>query len=220
MEEQQRQRPSGWRRAWLMTLDSAARASFDKRKTSRAEWLATLRARHVVKTQRFLAGMHLLDSVIPGLEDQCAGALLDFSQLPFADQNMKLIGAGLGQNVYVFQTSQGKMVVKIDRESQALDFPTLLAEARRVKSEHEQIRDWYAHIPGFIPHESFCIVSGPLKGRRALATLQPFIEEPFLGVFEDFDATTFVGLLKAAPVLHEMFCLFVQRTASLFREQA
>jgi hypothetical protein len=216
MEEKQRQRLTGIKRYWLLALDSASRASLHRNGGSPSQWLNTLRAPDAVKVEKFLAGIHLINSAIPGFETRCADALLDFSGLPIRDHQLALIGAGLGQNVFVFNTSLGRMVMKIDRESQALEWSVLLDEARRIKAEHEKIRGWYADIPDFIPHESFCIVNGPLKGRRALATIQPYVAERLRGVFEDFAHDELVALLRWCEPLHSAFVLFARRVIEIF----
>jgi hypothetical protein len=216
MEEKQRQRLTGINRYWLLALDSASRASLHRNGGSPRKWLATLRSGDAVKVEKFLAGIHLINSVVPGFETRCAQALLDFKTLPIPDQQLDLIGAGLGQNVFVFNSSQGRMVMKIDRESQALSLNALLDEARRIKTEHEKIRDWYATVPGFIPHESFCIVNGPLKGRRALATFQPYVADKLRGLFEDFEHEELVSLLRWCEPLHSAFVLFARRVIEIF----
>jgi hypothetical protein len=216
MEERQR-RLTGVKRLWLMMLDSAARASSEK-PVSPAECLSIIRSPHIVKNERFLAAVHLIDYRIPGFARSCARALHDFSRLPLANQHLQMIGAGLGQNVYTFETPCGRVVLKIDRESQALPFVALLDEARRVRYEHEKIRSWYADIPGLIPHEHHLLVNGPLQGRRALATIQPFVAEPLRGVFEDFAGDALVNLLQAHPMLADCFTAFVERVSRIYRE--
>jgi hypothetical protein len=210
MEEKQRQRLTGWKRYWLLALDSASRASLHRNGASAG------RSADAIKVERFLAGIHLINAVLPGFEHRCARGLLDFRSLPIPDQQMTLIGAGLGQNVFRFNTSHGQMVMKIDRESQALGWSVLLDEARRIRAEHAKIRGWYADILGLIPQESFCIVNGPLKGKRALATIQPYVAERLRGVFEEFEPAELIELLRWCEPLHTGFVAFARRVLEIY----
>lgn len=220
MVEHQRQHVTGLRRYWLLANDVASRAFFQNNGAAFPELQAALTSPQVIKVDKLLAGLHIIERFMPGFEKVLSRHLLRFDRLPLAGarRTLRLIGAGHGQNVFLFETACGRMVLKIDRESQALKMPALLREARRIKTEYEKICHWYSHIPGFILHEDFCIVNGPLKGSPALATIQPYIEETPRGFFEDFTRDELLDLIRNHDELRHTFQAFARTLIRIYRE--
>ncbi len=217
MVEQQRQHITGLRRYWLLANDVASRAFFQNTGAGLTELKAAITSPDVIKVDKMLAALHVVERFLPGFEKVLARLLLHFDRLPFANRRLQLIGAGHGQNVFLFETPRGPMVLKIDRESQALSLPELLREAHRIKAEHEIIQRWYNHIPGFVLEESFCIVNGPLKGTSALATIQPYIDETPRGFFEDFGEHDLVEMIRQDEQLLRTFRAFAQTLIRVYQ---
>lgn len=214
----ERQHITGLRRYWLLANDVASRAFFQNDGARLSELKAVITSPYVIKVEKLLAGLHIIDRVFPGFERVLARQLLRFDRLPLSNRQLQLIGAGHGQNVFLFDTSRGKMVLKIDRESQGLRMHELLREARRVKAEYEKIRTWYMDIPGLVLEEAFCVVNGPLRGSPALATVQPYLEGAPRGFFEDFDEATLLKLLRRDHSLRLTFVAFARRVLQIYRE--
>lgn len=91
----------------------------------------------------------------------------------------------------------------------------MIEKAKQIKQDYQKIKSWFGHIPSFVPDEFFLIVHSPLLSKKAVATIQPFIEGKIRGFFEDFTEDQLVTTINNNRTLKKQFALFGEKLMEL-----
>lgn len=140
--------------------------------------------------------------------------IYDFRALPF-DTTPVFLASGLTQTVFTLDTPTEKRILKVDKPSLGLGNTALIERARYLRDQYAQIERWFATCQGLIPPLRVLLLRAHLQyGRdpsrpvvKAIASMQPFIDDGIGGVFEDFSITGLAELLSVEPTLKHTFTL-------------
>lgn len=127
------------------------------------------------------------------------------------------IGAGAECNVYKLTSLDPEypsLVIKIDNGPRR-DVDTLLERGKKIRSECEEVKEWYRELPGLIPEELQFIAKSPRGGRNALFTLQEYAgtADQIHDVFHGYDSPAQLAeIIRDDPELLETFRKFIRVT--------
>ncbi len=165
------------------------------------------------KRQRFLAGVHLVDSVVP-IEESLAAKVIGSQKLPFTDESPKLFALGCEHSVFLIETPNARHVLKIDRSSIGLDNESLKQKAQEVKSEYQMIKNWFEEVPDLIPNEEVIITQSHLMQKPAIGIIQPYFPDG-KDFFVDYSKEELVRLLRQKAHLRKTFLGFARKFMDL-----
>jgi hypothetical protein len=205
---------SGWTvealrsRVFFKMMDAVLTAPLHPRQTIRA-LLRAIFSVHSSHYTRVASTINLADQVIPGTSQRISNSLVSPTQLPLAVRSVSLMSYGSGSTVFLLDTPIGTLVLKIFRRSLGKKGLSLFNVADEFQAKYRTVSRWFNHA-GFqlVPPAIFLILHGPLLGKPAAATLQPFITGEKKDLFLDFQDDELLHLFQSDPKLRQEFVFF------------
>lgn len=186
--------------------------------TQRGHLFRTITCSREAKRNRLIAGVQLVDSVIPGFNTWMARTVTDTSKFPASFPSEIPSFAGGENTIFsLFETEDApvpKAVLKVNRATIGLPPLELTRIARKIREEYEAIREWYKPVTHFVPEEYMIILHSHLLGAPAVGTIQAYIPGDFRGVFEDFTTEELLYFLHDNSQLANRFYKFGERFLS------
>ncbi len=158
------------------------------------------------KPRRLLATIQLAIKALNSIGVNAKPAISNFyfnsTGLPFEEKPV-LQGYG-GENFVFLLKGENPTVVKMDKTSIELPLVQQLERARKIKSDHDQISEWFRDVKDFVVPSEFFIGRLPFRNQKAVGTVQPYIEK-FRGVFEDFTDNQLTIFFSQNPSVRRNF---------------
>jgi hypothetical protein len=164
------------------------------------------------KQERLVALINLTGKIVPNFENNLSNLLINNDRFPIKSEFQLPSFQGCENTIFVFEpenpVGQEKKVLRINKASIGMREPELSLKAIGLKAEYEKIKNWYFHLPGFIPDENIFIAHSHLFKLPAVASITDFIPGKKTGIFEDYSKEELIGKLNSNPLLKEQFIAF------------
>lgn len=162
---------------------------------------------------RALSTLDALYKILPGVESFHKKYLFQPTALPLKVDQILLENQGKEQ--IVFKTVlKNKKTVAIKTNFLSRIHPSF-NHAIRVKYEYETIKNLYKDMSGFVitEHHFLSHTKGGIKKQNdVLVTLQPYIDPPHNGLFEDYSVKEILDLANKHPSFRDELCKFINIT--------
>ena len=165
---------------------------------------------------RVASTINLADQVIPGTSQRISNSLVSPAQLPLAVRSISLMSYGSGSTVFLLDTPGGPKVLKIFRRSLGKKDLSLFNVAGEFQAKYRTVSHWFNNADfQLVPPALFLILHGPLLGKPAAATLQPFITGEKKDLFLDFQDDELLRLFQSDPQLRQQFVFFAGKVLEM-----
>jgi hypothetical protein len=190
---------------FLRSLDAALTAPLLPRAGALAE-LRRVLAPRTARYERVGRGVRLIERVWPGLEQRLVRSLLASGSLPFRAGAPELAGFGSGATVFRLRLDGGErsLALKIYRRTLGREPQHLAAAARRYRQRFDRLRDAFGDV---VLPAHFIVLHAPLRGVRAVACVQPWLEGELVDLL-GLDDARLAATLAAHPALGARFVQF------------
>jgi peptidoglycan/xylan/chitin deacetylase (PgdA/CDA1 family) len=191
----------------LRSLDAALTAPLRAPAGSLAE-LGRVLAPRTPHYERVGRGVRLLERAWPGLEERLVRALLAEGRLPFRAAAPELVGCGSGATVFRLRLTgeDRSLALKIYRRTLGREPRHLAAAARRYRQRFARLSDTFGEI---VLPAHFLVLHAPLRGVRAVACIQPWLEGELVDLLA-LDDPELARRLQAHPELAARFVQFAR----------
>lgn len=206
-------------RVFFKMMDAVLTAPLHPRQAGRSllRTILTLRSPHY---KRIASTINLADRIIPGLSYRISKSLVSETHLPFAVLSIRLMSYGSGSTVFLLDTPGGWNVLKVFRRSLGKTGPNLLNLTIEFQTKYLTVSRWF-NQEGFrlVPPALFLLLHGPLLGKPAAATLQPFLSGELKDLFLDYQDSELLGLFKGDRELKRQFVHFARKVLQVAAEE-
>jgi len=166
---------------------------------------------------RYARTQRLVSAVVrwvPGGRRALRRLLIASSRLPFRTRGVRIIGCGTAVTVFLLTgaTGEGRLVLKVCRDTLGRRLDVLLADVGRRRATHRRVAGWYDEFTPLLP-TSFVIAHCPLRSLPAVACVQHYAGDPRRDLFEEMDERDLVNLASTVPRLGRQLVSFAACTA-------
>ncbi|MFA6995471.1 MAG: hypothetical protein WC249_03640 [Patescibacteria group bacterium] len=176
------------------------------------EYLSTFFRRGESKLDRAIAFLSLVRSLAP------CDLRYNYrtEHLPISPESYEFKGGTIGRggenDVYLLEARKENLsswVLKINHVDKG-DTTQLVARAKEIKNDYEQIKNWFQDMPGLIPEECTVIMEDPRDRQPAIITLQQYYGREIRDVFKDIDLENREKIFQDSPEFKEEIQKFLK----------
>ncbi len=198
-------------RVLYKVMDAVLTAPLYPRQTF-GKYLRTVLSNNASNSQRVALTINLADQLVPGISFRMSNSLISAAHIPFAARRILLMGFGSGSTVFLLDAPGGLKVLKVFRRSLGKRNKRLSAIAGEFHRKYQIVSDWFRHENfQIVPPAVFLILQGPMLGKPAAATLQPFIIGEKRDLFQDFQDDELLNLCWGNPKLKEQVTFLAEK---------
>jgi hypothetical protein len=204
---------------WYKALDAVITAP-TRPKDGLGNALRTVLGLRQANYDRVGALMIALDYLLPGIARRFSQALLQTEDLALRFERCEPLAFGSGGSVYLLTNGTEQLTLKIYRRSLGLPVSQLGELIADFCTKYNTVLNWYTTPTIDIVEPScYVILHSPLRGVRALASVQCYIAPPYRDLFTDFAHDDLALLASVDSHFGQQLAHFVASTLRIYEEE-